>query len=853
MRLIERESQLAGLRRLVDDARAGRGVLALVCGEGGAGKTALVSAFLAEVATRVAVGACDALTMPAPLGPVIEIATQLEVDAALPRDELFGTVLDTLRQQPTVLLIEDLHWADDATGDFVLYLARRIDRVPVVLVLTYRDDEIGSNAPLTRLVGELARHSVASRVSVPSLSEAGVAAMVAGSGLDAREVFRQTAGNAFFVCEIVAAGSTTSATVREAVLARVCRLSPMGRHVLDLASQVGVRFDADLLIEASAADADGVDECIRVGLIRSVVNNIEFRHELSRATVAAEIPPIRRAAMNGAILRALERRNGVDVARLANHAAAAHEADAAFRYGIEAGQRAADLGAHRQALHHYRAALQFASQRADNERAALLDQVAAECMVTDQMTDAIAASEEALRLWQAIGDPIRKASAHMSLDYICWYLGQGDRARSHADAAVAILEPHGPSVELAQALAGSAALDVEVGIHQRAAVTSRRALDMAVSMRNQRAECDALNTLGCALAWSDELEEGIKHLERSLQIGLQCGFGHLAGRAYANLASTLAENNAFERSDAVIAEGLRYTDDHDLAVRHLCLTGVLAESEMNRGRWDDATADALGMLERTGTMNIGRIPALTVLGTIQMRRGEATGHATLLEARRLAEETNEPHRIAPVALALAEQAWLSGDTTTAGTIVASTLARSEPTADPRDIGRLLSWAVRLGGRQRAPDAVSAELALEIEQCWDEAATIWSRLERPYEQALALLEVGTSQALTMAFNILDSLRARPAAHRAAASLRDLGVRVPRGVRDTTRANPAGLTTREFEVLRLVADGMTNAEIANNLFISSKTTEHHVSRILAKLGVRTRREATRAAREIQTPSP
>lgn len=145
------------------------------------------------------------------------------------------------------------------------------------------------------------------------------------------------------------------------------------------------------------------------------------------------------------------------------------------------------------------------------------------------------------------------------------------------------------------------------------------------------------------------------------------------------------------------------------------------------------------------------------------------------------------------------------------------------------------------------------MALEIEQCWDEAATIWSRLERPYEQALALLEVGTSQALTMAFNILDSLRARPAAHRAAASLRDLGVRVPRGVRDTTRANPAGLTTREFEVLRLVADGMTNAEIANNLFISSKTTEHHVSRILAKLGVRTRREATRAAREIQTPSP
>ena len=210
MRLFERGPQLAALSEYLEDTRDGTGALALVGGEAGAGKSALVSAFLAEVAVPVVAGVCDGASTPRPLGPVIEIAAQLEVDAALARDELFAAILTALGRQSTVMLVEDLHWADDATADFLLYVGRRLDRVPAMLIGTYRDDEIRSNAALTRLIGELARLGVARRVPVCSLTESGVASMLTGSSLDAAEVFRQTSGNPFFVTECLAAGSSSA-------------------------------------------------------------------------------------------------------------------------------------------------------------------------------------------------------------------------------------------------------------------------------------------------------------------------------------------------------------------------------------------------------------------------------------------------------------------------------------------------------------------------------------------------------------------------------------------------------------------------------------------------------------------
>jgi DNA-binding CsgD family transcriptional regulator len=365
----------------------------------------------------------------------------------------------------------------------------------------------------------------------------------------------------------------------------------------------------------------------------------------------------------------------------------------------------------------------------------------------------------------------------MSLDRACWYLARGEEAQAHAAAAVAVLEPHWPSVEYARALVGAAASALMHGDPDRTIDVGRRAVEVARAVGDVEADTDALNTIGFALLLRGDLPGALMYVERSLQIALEAGHGHHAGRAYANLASALADNSRWDRAHAVLADGMRYSEDH-----------------------------------------------------------------------RLAECTTEVQQIAPVRLALAEAAWLRGDAAAARASVEATLADADGAADPHTLGRALSWLTRLGAPRPVPAIVPRELAFEIDGHWAEAAGEWEALERPYERALALIQVGSPEALTEAFAILDRLGARPAAAIAAAGLRTLGGRVPRGPRPTTRTNPAGLTAREVEVLRLIADGQTNGEIAARLYISDKTVEHHVSRILAKLEVPSRRDAARAARDL-----
>jgi DNA-binding CsgD family transcriptional regulator/tetratricopeptide (TPR) repeat protein len=852
MGLVERDRELAALSEYLEDTRSGGGALVLVSGEAGAGKSALLSTFLAEVAVPVVAGYCDGVSTPRPLGPVIEIAAQLEVDTSLPRDGLFAQVLHALSARTTIILVEDIHWADDATADFLLYLGRRMERVPALVIVTYRDDELGGDRALTRFVGDAARLTAARRLPVAPLTEPGVATMLAGSNLDPAEVFRLSAGNAYFVTELLATGGSRPASVRDAVLGRVARLSSSGRWVLEVASQLGLRCDAGVLAAASGADAAGIDDCVERGLLVRFGDELGFAHELSRATIADEIPPIRFTAVHRTLLRVLEQQRDADVARLADHAAAANEPAAAFRYGCDAGRRAATLAAHRQAVHHYRTALRFAVAGDRQERATLLDALAQECMVIDQLDDALVAAEESLALWAELGDQLRVGATHNALDRIAWYLGYGERARRHMELAVEILEPLGPTAELARALSAEGALEVELGLRAKGIATSRRAVEIARTSGDAYAESDALNSIGSALAWADDFDEGVGYLQRALDIARDAGHGHLAGRAYANLAGVLADTHRYDRSDAVLAEGLEYTDDHDLTLRFVCLTGVLAGSEMERGRWDDALADATGMLERAGTMTVGRIPALTVIGTIGMRRGDTAAHTMLLEARRYAEDAGDGHSLVRIATVLVEEAWLAGDTARAVATLDAALDGDGERMDPHERGALMSWRARLGVLRDLSPNVPREWALQVEGRWAEAASAWTAVHRPYDRALALLEVGAPAALTEAFEIFDRLGARPGATVAAARLRDLGERVPRGARPTTRANPAGLTAREVEVLQLLADDLTNAEIARKLFISDKTVEHHVSRVLGKLGVASRRDAARVASALDLPA-
>ncbi|MEO5820126.1 MAG: AAA family ATPase, partial [Vicinamibacteraceae bacterium] len=293
MTLLERSSQLVTLDRSTSDAVAGRGQLLLVGGEAGAGKTTLVRHFGRTLppTVRLRWGACDPLSLPRPLGPVIDFAAAVGpdfkrlLDADAPRAQLFAALRDILAASTHVLVIEDLHWADDATLDLMRYLGRRMDTTRSLLVATYRDDEVRRGHPLQLLLGDLATAAAVQRMRLPNLTQDGVRTLAAASGVDASELHRRTGGNPFFVTEVLASGQPSlPPTLRDAVLARAARLTSSGRRVLDAAAVLGPRFPLALLAAFDETDA-GFEESLGVGVLVRDGDHAAFRQELSREAI----------------------------------------------------------------------------------------------------------------------------------------------------------------------------------------------------------------------------------------------------------------------------------------------------------------------------------------------------------------------------------------------------------------------------------------------------------------------------------------------------------------------------------------------------------------------------------------
>ena len=268
---------------------------------------------------------------------------------------------------PTVLVLEDLHWADEATLDVLRLLGRRVDEFRALVVGTYRDDELAVAHPLRVVLGELARTRGVARLDIARLSPRAVAALADPYEVDADELYRSTGGNPFFVSEVLAAGTKEiPSTVRDAVLARFAGLSPIARTLLEAlavaspAAKVGV-------LEAIAGDAiECLEECIGAGLVDPATGGVAFRHELARLVIDESMAPNRRVALHARALQAMG--HSADPARLAHHAEAAGDTGAVLRFAPEAARRASALGAHRESAAQYARALRFADALAPDAR-----------------------------------------------------------------------------------------------------------------------------------------------------------------------------------------------------------------------------------------------------------------------------------------------------------------------------------------------------------------------------------------------------------------------------------------------------------------------------------------------------
>src|SRR4051812_1293230 len=332
--LIERADALAALTGRLDDVRASStGRLVLVGGEAGVGKTALLRMFCAAQDVRVLWGACEPLRTPRPLGPLSDVAEstggelqELTSAGALPHEVAMALLRELRADAPTILTLEDVHWADAATLDVLTLLATRIGTAPALVLASYRDDELDRAEQLRFVLGELVRRP--GRMKVTRLSPAGVSALAAPHGVDADELYRRTGGNPFFVVEVLAAGGDEMPdTVRDAVLARAARLSPPARRLLEAVATVPGPVAAQLLETLAGDVVEHVDECLASGMLAAGSPHLEFRHELARVAVEEATAPHRRVALHRVALTVLAEQPGAESARLAHHAEAAQDAD----------------------------------------------------------------------------------------------------------------------------------------------------------------------------------------------------------------------------------------------------------------------------------------------------------------------------------------------------------------------------------------------------------------------------------------------------------------------------------------------------------------------------------------------
>ena len=447
--MLERDAELAALAHAAREAADRHGSVVLVKGEAGIGKSSLVEALRSHLPAegRMLVGYCDDLATPRTLGPFRDLVGSVgtELSRAVTDGSERDRVLTALRTEltwpdhPTVLVIEDIHWADDATLDALRYLIRRIADLPAVLILTYRDDELNREHPLHGLLGQASRSDHVRHLPLRRLSQQAVRQLSAGSSVDAHGLFELTSGNPFFVHELLASaqGERVPPTIADAVLARVRSLDPSVQDVLEQLAVVPSGLDrwlVDVLVPGAGQGGEGTVAALAAaeerGLLSVSTRKIAFRHELTRRAIADAVPAARLMALNQRVLDALIDHDGSDVSRIVHHAAQAGDQDAIIQYGPAAARDAARAGAHREAVAHFGLVLEHHGRFAPDERAELLAQYAIECYTIGAIDKAVEAGQRAVEENRSLGDLRQLGACLRWLSRIWWMAGNRVKRRA---------------------------------------------------------------------------------------------------------------------------------------------------------------------------------------------------------------------------------------------------------------------------------------------------------------------------------------------------------------------------------------------------------------------------------------
>ncbi len=875
-RLLEREDSLALLNLAFANAQNGAGQCVFVLGEAGIGKTSLVRNFMRQhdAQSLQLTGACDALFTPRPLAPVYDLVAQLNEDWApdvhsiASRAELFDRLLYALSHQPktVILFFEDIHWADEASLDFVKFIVRRMAAVRCLFIMTYRDDEIKSDDPLHALAGDLPRDLI-HRISLKPLSLDSVRKMgrrVEIGDVDSGQVYQVTAGNPFYVNELLENYSPgIPANIKDSILSVYKRQSPDTRELWQLLSVIPEGTDLGELFRFDPSLHAAIDDSLSRNILVSRNGKVFFKHELYRRTIEDSLSVMKRSELNKRVIETFLPSFQVarQYARIVHYARNAGNKALVLEYAPMAAQQAIDVAAHLQASGLYLAAIEakVAMRAASSAEAAgaihsggginvaLYIAYAYECYLTNQIAEAIKYEELVLPIFRAAND-IEQVGDHLRfLSRLWWYHGNREHAERYGWEAIRMLEPLPMSRAKAMAASNMSQLKMLSGETGLSVEWGTRAIDMARQLQDYEVLSHALNNVGTA-QWnagiSEELAE--KQLQESLQLALQHDYQEHAARAFTNLVNNYLVSKNYEQAKTILAEGIAYCERYDLDTWLRYKLNLKASLLLEVGEWDQAIIVSQKILDTRKQPAMNKIGALVTAGTVAMRRGDEGALNWLLEAKSLAIVTDEHQRVIPVLRALLEYEWLTGEHVLNDEEIANGIKMVQRINEIGKNSAFVYWLAK-----NRPDTVLPDIQLFDAYQWMmngdvvRSAERWSAIGCPYEVALSYAG-GDGTQIKQAMTILQDMCAARTIAKLKGDLRTEGAQViPRGSRISTRKNPGQLTNRELEILLLLKEGSSNKEIAQKLFVSPKTVDHHISSILFKIDAPSRGKAVSEA--------
>jgi len=844
--LIEREDALDRLHALLEEAGSGVGRVALVRGEAGIGKTSVVRELVSEVEdAHVLWGGCDDLLAARPLGPFWDMAfDEPALAEALRSDDRqapFRAVLELLSRalRPTLMIIEDMHWADDATLDLLKFIGRRIERTYGLVVVTYRDGETPGDHPLRVALGELP-HGVVERIQLRPLSLDGVREL-AGERVDTQNLYELTGGNPFFVSEAVATASDhVPISIREAVHARVSRLSDGARRLVELAAVAPSRIEIDVVTAILGESSESIAECEEAGILEVTGDSLRFRHELARRAVERDLPEIKRRQLNLETLNACESL-GYDVSRCAHHAREAEDADSMLRILPGAARRASAMESHAEALATLRALEPYLHMMSKEQLADHYDIWAYEEYLGADV--GLGLIENGIALRRELGDAAALGNSLLIASRLAWVGTDRSAAMRYAEEATEVMASVGGE-NVARAYSVLSQLAMLGGFRDETVAWAEKALAL-VDEGDNPIRAQVLNNLG-AVEMRIDPDGGREKLLESRRMSASLGLLHDETRACVNLAWNLLSAKDLDEALVWIDEAFRITDGAEMPSFESYTHAERAWWHEMRGEWAECEEIGNRILEMNEALRTAQSHCTSLLARIAVRRGTTQAGDLIADAIERAEFSQEAQRLGPAYLAFAEKVWLDDDidddrVERALEVMELCMERGNAWA----AGEIAQWLQLAGVLETVPPGAPEPFRLLCAGEWQQAAAWWAGHGLPYEHAIALSR-GDVDARLQALQIFDDLGAIPLATRVRSELQSEGVKgVPRGPQKTTKDHGLGLTARQAEVLALLGEDLTNAEIADRLFLSTRTVDHHVSAILSRLGAESRDEAVRIA--------